>query len=267
MVETLQIRDEGCMSLAEYVAFINEKLDPDDFDSILETAWGLRALANDRRFLVETINDELKRAADRSLMNAYSRQSIRLGKGERFSVRANSWIPESADPLRRDAENGVFSYFDPHDHNYDFVTVGYHGPGYRTALYEYDASTIVGDVGEKVDLRFVEETELSEGKTMVYRRSADIHTQFRPRELSVSLNLLVMPRDIAERRQLHFDIATGTISRVPDTASTRRVLLVEMAAFLADDNTIDILSSLAATHPCSWTKRAAAQALVAPGER
>jgi hypothetical protein len=78
------------------------------------------------------------------------------------------------------------------------MTVGFFGPGYETTIYEYDSSKVTGFVGESVDLRFLETTQLPPGKVMLYRPHADVHAQYPPSELSISLNLMV--RDATEKR-------------------------------------------------------------------
>ena len=54
----------------------------------------------------------------------------------------------------------------PHDHNFEFLTIGYHGPGYRSDHYEVDPQTIVGVVGEKVVLTPKGSSTLAPGQVM-----------------------------------------------------------------------------------------------------
>lgn len=71
------------------------------------------------------------------------------------------------------------------------MTVGYYGPGYETELYQYNPKEVNGYVGETVELEHLGRTKLPNGRVMVYREKVDVHTQFPPAQLSVSLNLMV----------------------------------------------------------------------------
>ena len=54
--------------------------------------------------------------------------------------------------------------------------------------------------------------------------------------------------------QYFFDIKTSTICGYSDTLATKRVSLLRFASCVANDNTIDVLSTIAATHPCHRTR-------------
>ena len=109
----------------------------------------------------------------------------------KFLMRANCW-PAAADSVVVNSGTDPFFYGRPHDPNFSFLTVGYVGPGYWSDYYEYDYERTVGFIGEKVDLRFVERSRLSEGKVMMYRRHRDVHSQLPPDSLSVSLNIMAV---------------------------------------------------------------------------
>jgi len=88
-----------------------------------------------------------------------------------FFLRANVWLPSRLlHKTNAEGEKRLFSFETPHDHNFELLTVGYLGEGYATVIHEYDGP-FEGEVGEKVDLRFLKRTSLPEHKVMFYRAS------------------------------------------------------------------------------------------------
>ena len=260
--------DLETLELEEYIAAVKDIVDPRDIDSVAATAPLLKRLGNNRTFVVQHLNEKLKLWPANALP-FYSVQSSILASDGPASVRMNIWPTIASDERRRRVQSNVYSYFDTHDHNFTFMTVGYFGPGYGTRLYEYDPSQVVGYPGEKVDIRFLEETTLPVGKVMLYRPGCDIHTQLPPSEFSMSLNLMVMDAHRESLRdQYYFDIERSCISSYVESNSSKRVSQVEMMRFIGDDNSADILWSLAQRHPCARTRLAALETLVAmkPGE-
>jgi hypothetical protein len=230
---------------------------PGDRESLLATAPALLALANNRAFLVERIHAELDGDAFQA-GNDYTAQTFLLGRGDGFLVRANVWTP--ADAVGRDR---LFFYSVPHDHGFDFLTVGYHGPGYETDLYEYERDAIAGVPDEPVALTARGRERLTPGRVMFYRAFRDVHTQHPPAALSISLNLLAVDR--AElREQLFFDVARGRVAGPVPGGAERRVLLCEMAGLLGDPRSDSLLDQLAARHPCPRTRAAARRARTKP---
>lgn len=255
MAITLTHDESTVIDLETYVEFIRKEVNLQDEDSILGSAPALGQLANNRTFLAGMLNQELKDYQTYQQHNAYSAQSIMLFREPRFSVRAVVW------------ENGFlpdvqeFAYDLPHDHNFDFLTVGYTGPGYGTEIYEYDNSLVTGLPGERVDLRFLEDTTLPAGKIMFYRKGRDVHRQKIPAEFSVSLNLMIAVPPDQMKSQYLFDLKNSTIVRPFITAEAGRLQLLRMTGILGDGNSVDILADLADKHFCPWTRLEALHAL------
>jgi len=63
-------------------------------------------------------------------------------------IRANIWKPISS----LEASIGGFLYDICHDHNFDILTIGYAGPGYKARTYEYSLQGVEGVLGEEIDL-------------------------------------------------------------------------------------------------------------------
>ena|SRR5258708_40346341 len=95
-------------------------------------------LSNNRNFLSTFLISELKNIADFQPMNYYTAQTIMLGGvSNKFYLRANVWVPARLlHKVNGEGEKRLFSFERPHDHNFDFVTVGYFGGGYQTDIYE-----------------------------------------------------------------------------------------------------------------------------------
>jgi hypothetical protein len=140
------------------------------------------------------------------------------------------------------------------------MTVGYYGPGYRTEIYEYDARAVQGLVGESVDLHFLEDTTLPEGKVMLYRRCVDIHTQFAPESMSISLNLMVPSSLQKYSQQYSFDIENHRISGYVDGHSSYRVSMLDIAGEIGDQDTAEVLGRIAKVNPCPRARASAHKA-------
>ncbi|MET0361325.1 MAG: transposase, partial [Sphingobium sp.] len=164
-----------------------------------------------RRFLADMALASLKDACrEQSLSNGYSPQVLMLvPPNGKFFVRANIW-PSEHDAMLRDSNRAAYYYNRPHDHAFDFLTLGYAGPGYWSDYYEYDG-VVDGVTGEPVDLRYVERSRLEQGKLMLYRANVDIHDQLPPDAMSISINVMPMTAAQAWRRQYFFDLSAGRI--------------------------------------------------------
>lgn len=254
------------IELDEYLDYVASHVDPDDPSSVEESAPKLKELSNNREFVVKQFNEQLKATAilPTSGLSFYSIQSAILGSEGRFSVRLNVWPLVSPDARRIKLEADLYSYWDAHDHNFTFMTVGYWGSGYETVLYEYDPSGLVGYIGERVDIKFLEKTTLPIGKVMLYRPHRDIHTQLPPKEFSMSLNLMVANEEKASlTHQYYFDVENQCIKDYVESYSTKRVSMVNAMRFIGDESSVDILWNVARRHPCNRTRISAFESLIA----
>ncbi|MEC8178091.1 MAG: transposase, partial [Pseudomonadota bacterium] len=153
------------LTLAECLAQLDEHgFDPADELSLQNAASLLAGLAANRGFLGDLLIDLLADAEDRA--SGYGPQAIMLaGPRNGYFLRANIW-PARGDPALQASGAASFVYGLPHDHNFDFLTVGYFGPGYVSDYGEYDYASVSGEAGEAVDLRCVERSQLSEGRVL-----------------------------------------------------------------------------------------------------
>lgn len=268
MALTLNYGAEDAISLEEFMSTVSSCLDPRDPDSIQACGKYLYALSLNRTLFDEIISDAVKaHASARGLQesfNGYRESTFLLGKCAEadFFVRANVWKPPEPVAGSLELQSSIYSYSLAHDHNFDFVTVGYFGPGYSTSIYEYDNNEVRGTIGERVDINHLEDTTLPVGKVMMYRKSVDIHTQLPPPDTSISINLMVQPPRVEYREQYCFDIAKGTIADYVEGPVDYQVSLLSLAASLGDDNLIDPLLAIARNGLSGRTRAAAVRAVL-----
>lgn len=259
MALTLHCHNEDVIRLEDYLDRIEAEVDLRDPDSIAASAPWLRALANDRSLVVNRLNRYVEESFNGR--DYGSAQAILLGRRRDFYVRANLW-PSSRDVATARIYQDQFSYNLAHDHNFHFLTVGYLGPGYETDIYEYDYDAVEGYVGEPVEMQFLERVRFTQGMVMLYRASRDLHVQYPPEDLTITLNLLVAPPETRLREQYHFDLDRHTVSSLPaEMEASERVSFVAMAGALGDGNSAQLLDDLAQRHPCRRTRLAAIESL------
>jgi len=235
------------LSLGDFIDWCDGAASLPDPQRAPEIADALCAASANRRLIPDFLVGELRSFRDFQRDNNYKPPTFIVHRGKGYMLRAVVWLP-----LEERIEPSLCSYYEAHDHNFSFYTCGCFGPGYETELYEYDPDTVVGLPGESVDLRFLERTALPEGKVMLYRASRDVHVQLPPPSLSVSFNLILATAG-KPRRQFDFDLATGRIKTQVDAANWHRALF-EAAALAGDERTLEVLVSIAETHPSSTVR-------------
>ena len=261
MALTIDGQTTEVISLEEYREYVGSHVDVRDLDSVCNSADKLKALANNKTFLIEHFNQSLRDWRNFQLANSYTAQTLLLGAGPDFIIRANIWTPPPADPELRATQKRLFVYDVPHDHNFSFLTVGYFGPGYETTIYEYDPKRVAGEIGEKVELRFLERTTLPVGKMMLYRMSRDVHSQEYPERLSISLNLLLAPPETNQREQFLFDLKSSRIAQYARNTASTRLTMCRVARYIGDSRTATLLDELSCKHSSARVRLTAAESL------
>jgi hypothetical protein len=260
MALTIPIESTKVVSLQEYIEYIRDHVDPKDEASLLASAPMLKALGNNRTFMCEYLNTQLREWRSFQRGNAWTSQTFVFGRVGPLVVRANIWQPRPTGS--RKAESELFFYELGHDHNFGFLTVGYLGSGYWTTVFECDVDRFLGVPGEPAPITFVERTTLPEGKVMYWRPYKDIHSQEEPEEFSISLNLLWNPPGSQLRDQYYFDLNERRVSGVtPGSKNAGRVLMCSLARYLGDDNTASALEDIVAHHPAERVRLTAYQSL------
>ena len=234
---------EDCLAMLDETPF-----DPQDEDALADGTLALKRLANDRSFLGDILIDQLERRyRDESVESAYGPQSLVLSRmrGNSF-LRANIWPSEDESCFKASGAD-AFVYGVPHDHNFAFLTAGYFGPGYGSDYYEYDYESVAGWRGEVADLRFVERTELSEGKLMLYRANRDVHSQLPPESLSVSLNIMHIDPAQGWYDQYGFDLDSNAVTGILNPTSTECFL--RCAVGLGGEQALEFAEWAGRAHP------------------
>jgi hypothetical protein len=262
MPHVITVEDETVGSLAECCEAMTARgFRPDDPENLDHAARQLRRLGNDRSFLGDLLIEELKRDQRQdSGENSYGPQVVMLkpsGPGNYF-MRANIWPSEDEHAMRASG-GGSFVYSQPHDHNFNFLTVGYFGPGYWSNYYEYDYEQVTGYRGEPVALRFIERSRLEEGKIMLYRAHIDVHDQAPPDALSISINIMHTTGAQAWLDQYGFDLGKNAIGRIISNGSSEAFLRI--AVGMGCGNARDLAVNFGAQHPSDRMRLAAWGAL------
>jgi hypothetical protein len=258
------------LSLADVTATLDQHgVDLTDEASIARCATLLAGLQRNRAFLADRVIAALKASyADQLEINRYSAQVFLLHRSPRgFYLRANLWLA-AGDAVTTASGPAAFSYGVPHDHNFSFLTIGYFGPGYVSDYYEVDPEAVDGRRGEPLALKFIERSQLSEGKMMLYRAHRDIHRQLPPESLSVSLNIMDEGDHVPWRDQYIVDLGQkvqggATIAKRPTLTSSE--MLLRCAVHLNDD-AHDIAAHFAKAHPVPRVRANAIAALAAAAE-
>lgn len=270
MAISLYPRVQGTASVDELVSFSREHVNYGDYDSILEAANILAAVANDREVLVKAIIATLSKRDDYFNDNmGTSSQSIILHSDPIIKVRANAWKKPVVRAGSMAHDDNLYSYNHAHNHNFELLTVGYLGSGYWTEIHECNPNAIQGYIGEEVELKHLEKTSLPRGKVILYRACEDVHTQLPCEEFSISLNLLVSPPHDKLADQFSFNVEESRISGLVTSPDVGCLSLLTFATLLGATEAFDSIERLAFSH-APWRIRNAAievAGFLAPSEK
>lgn len=254
--------DEAC-SLPECIEALGDLgFDADDPASTAAAAGWLRRLANNRSFLGDLLVDRLTGRGGEEIASGYGPQAIVLSRPRdnrpnAAFLRAAIW-PSPRDHVFRASGAGSFVYGAAHDHNFDFLTVGYCGPGYASDYYECDYERLAGFPGEDARLRFVGRSTLTPGKLMLYRRHVDVHSQLPPESLSVSVNVMRLDPAQGWFDQYGFDLESGTVARWLNPLAGEAFLRVAVAS--GAESALDYAEWVGTRHPSDRMRLASFEA-------
>lgn len=265
MPRIMQCEDDHVSTLEECVdALESHGFDPGDEESLAHGALWLRRLGNNRAFLGDMLAKELAGLShDETEASSYGPQVVMLSRPQGdFFLRANIW-PSRDEHMYRASGGTSFVYGVPHDHNFDFLTYGYFGPGYWSDYYEFDYEALAGWSGEPAGLRFIERSRLAPGKLMLYRAHRDVHAQLPPDSLSVSLNIMHMRLDQGWYDQYRFDVEENRVAAILNPGSSE--IFLKLAVGLGSAGAYDVAEHFAHHHPSDRMRLAAwgAQAAIA----
>jgi len=250
MALTLDATTRDAISLEEFVDYVERNVDVENFDQLCSIAPMWAALLNNRNLITNVIARELQRWRDFQDGNSYVGTTLILARSRKFFIRANMWVPVGSD-------NGTYGV--THDHNFSFLTGGYAGGGYMTEIYRLEDGYASKEPGQRVNLEFQERTTLPRGKIMVYQAAQDVHRQNRPKDFSISINLMV-PKEIRVRPQFYYDLDRSTVTGCSFSEEGRALALFKLAQFVADERTkmllFDITETSSNQHVRAEAKRA-----------
>lgn len=264
MPRVIDLQDGQQAGLSETVSEIAAfGFDPNEEESLAHSALWLRRLGNNRHFLGDLLIDELaQRHREDVLDNAYGPQVVMLAPPNgNFFMRANLW-PSRDEHMMRASGAASFVYGLPHDHNFNFLTLGYFGPGYWSDYWEFDYDEVVGYRGEAVpSLRHVERSRLEEGKLMLYRAHVDVHAQIPADALSVSLNVMHVTGAAGWLDQYRFDLDRRELGAIVSPGPSEA--FIKLAVGLGTEEALDLAERFARRHPSDRMRLAAWDALAA----
>lgn len=237
-----------------------------DEDTLASLAPSIIQLANNRTFLGDILLDFLTKTpinSDKHIGATFETYTshvvmLRLDRKGKFIVRAAIW-PSVKDYVYKVNGDKEFSFNYPHDHNFSFLTVGYFGPGYESDYYEIDPDSILGVPGEATNLKFIERSRLYQGKSLVYRAHRDVHVQYPPSGLSISLNLIGSGISTAMTDQYIFDVEKGTLKNAVSAGANS--VLLDIAMKLGGDQSRHFVEEFANKHPIDSIRYRASRAL------
>ncbi len=260
MPRVIDIHDDVSCTLAECIDAVDAlQFDVRDEEKLHSGAGWLRRLGNNRTFLGDLLLEQVQGASnDAATDSAYTPQSLVLsGYRPGYFLRANIW-PAAADPVCRASGAGTFAYGMAHDHNFDFLTLGYHGPGYASDYWEYDYAAVTGVPGERAGLRYTGRRVLTPGTILHYRAHRDVHAQVPPESLSISINLMATDPAQGWYDQYGFDPASDTVTGVLSPNSTEAFL--RLAVALGHREAADYAAYVGRSHPSDRLRLASFEA-------
>jgi hypothetical protein len=242
------------MGLDEFMGIAGKLVDPSRPETLELMQEPLWRLARNRTLFTSRIQHDLASWRNPERLSFYTSQSCVLAKSGDLLVRFNIWPTLPDDPRRRKVLSNLLSYYDFHDHNFSFLTANVFGPGYRTRVYEYDGRGVIGYPGEQLALQDLGMHTLDFETVLLFVGGRDIHQQLPPDSLSMSVNLMLTSAESSLINQYYFDPAAARISGYVESLSTRRVNGISFASQLGDDETVQLLSEIAASHPCDRSR-------------
>ncbi|MEM1131974.1 MAG: transposase [Pseudomonadota bacterium] len=257
---------EGSLPLAEALeAFDSLSPSVESEEQRSQAADILARLSLDRDCIADAAIAELKQhhsagiMTERRSQRQYGPQVIMLGAPRSgWFLRANIW-PAKSDYAVKASGEGAFFYGLPHDHNFDFLTIGYHGPGYISDYYEQDYDSLAGYSGESAGLRFIERSALHEGRMLHYRKHRDVHCQYPPEELSISLNLMLTALDQPWTDQYCYDLKRNRIDHILSFGASD--ILLRLAVDSGLDEGLELAETVLHKHPSHRLRSVALDAL------
>jgi hypothetical protein len=173
------------ISFEDFTEYARRGVDVGTSDGLWKLADCFAMLGNNREFLSNFYIEYIKGKVSKDVFSTVISQAVVLYRCDSFYVRANFWLP--MDQVSPD-EARLFAYDQPHDHNFDLLSLSYCGDGYVSDGFEYDYDSTIGYIGEEVDLKPLGPHKHALGDVLMYVCSKDIHVQNPPETPSITLS-------------------------------------------------------------------------------
>lgn len=250
------------IELAEFLDAA-QRTDVGTAEGLLSLGETFAKLGNNREFLSAFFANFIKHQAINDPLAVLLSQSVVLARRKDFYLRANFWLPAEG---ISESESILFAYDQPHDHNFDLLSLAYCGDGYVSHGYTYNYDTTIGYVGEKVPLNPLGPHKHECGDVLMYECNKDIHIQKPPIDASITLNLIPLENQNGLRDQYFFEIdnvasTVGIIRKHAPNIQERRRYLFDIAKHVANDEMVGIFRDIALRHECSRTRYEALRSL------
>lgn len=218
----------------------------------------LAALSANRSFLADFVLSDLRESVrGYQSGNNYTDITINLHFSSNYHLRANVWTPSQSFNGSTEVVDRLHAYGLAHNHNFQFLTVGYFGPGYRTTIAEFDPERITGNpIGQRAHLRNFRDITLHEGAMIYFEAHSDVHVQHPCPELSVSINLMPKQSGVHLTEQYEFDFSSDRITGYVRGQVNHRVEMIKMLGLLGGSAYHEEFLELAQSFPCSRTRLA-----------
>ncbi|VVM76682.1 hypothetical protein PS673_02059 [Pseudomonas fluorescens] len=248
-IETIKNTSTKSIELFELVEYLDRNVDFSSTSSICAAANEFGRLYHNKNLIKDFILDSLKNGVSQfNLGNSYTPPSLILHNGQNYLIRANLWRA-----TREYGDKDINVYGLAHDHNFDFLTLNYFGPGYISEMYTYSYTSVAGYIGEHVSLERQGTLELTEGNMFFYRKNVDVHLQLPPESDSITINLMIKIPLYSQSKQFIFNVKKGVISDMYGGFNSRRHVF-EIAKLLNDPQCNQLLVDILNTTSCSETK-------------
>jgi hypothetical protein len=251
----------GAMGVEEFLGCLPDADRFDGQDRFMFIAEMMSRLTGELGYIDSYIRHLWETQKNYQIEDGYGDTSLILGGNDRYKLRLVKWTPLSMIALPNLHRVGL-SYGFLHNHDFHLVTKGIFGDGYETEVYRYEASKIVGAIGEDVPLKFQGRFKLSQGAVMWYEQYHDVHNQIPPSSFSLSFNVIPVDAEV-KYPQLSFSMPEGKVDAFTKNRQARVLsLLTLLCDFSRSDETLDVLIDAARTSNNAWLNRGIA-ALIA----
>ncbi len=213
---------------------------------------------------VEFLEAHIKRLFENEeydkISDGYRSNSLALPGSESFRVRINRWRPVGTRPIDNYVDIGL-SYGIAHNHDFQLITKGIFGDGYRTKVFKIKSDACAGAVGEPTKLHPQGEFQLCDQSVIWFEAFEDIHIQIPPDDESISFNLIPTERNF-EKPQLFFDTTSSTVSGFPENSFGSTLSYLDLMASLNSSQEVsELLVEIAMSSRSRWFRTCVASIL------